>query len=98
MLPRSSEKIPLYAAETIASAQISISRLGGSITLFLVLLLGMSLMETSIEPWDRSGGSAVQAAAALTNEHAQIPSQCAPANQQEAFTSNLDGAKHSPAV
>jgi hypothetical protein len=54
MRRRVTEDTPSYAAETIASAQVSGSHLAASTGLFLMLLVGMSLIEAPTPPW---GGS-----------------------------------------
>lgn len=80
MRGRTPEDIPSYAAETVASAQLSGSYLAASSGLFLALLAAMSLMESPILPAAASGVETLirsDHAGAATASVAGVPSACA---------------------
>ena len=70
---------PSYAAETVASAQLSGSYLAASSGIFLVLLAAMSLVEAPILPSTASGVETLirsDLGGAVTASVAGIPSAC----------------------
>lgn len=80
MRRRASEDMPSYAAETVASAQLSGSHLAASGGLFLALLAVMGVMEAPIPPWT---DSAVETPIRAAHDEparvraAGVPSACA---------------------